>query len=67
MKMPFAVYEALPYLYVISGAAALLGIGDMGGQISAALLMVMGGVILRMRIRYRRGLAINPATVSRSW
>ena len=65
--MPFSVYEALPYFYLLFGAAALLGIEAVFGQLCGLLLGVSGLVIRKMRIRYRRGHTINTVMVSKSW
>ena len=65
--MPFAVYEALPYLYFVLGAASLLGIEDIFRRLCGVTLIIIAWVIRKKRIRYRRGLAIDVVTVSKSW
>ena len=65
--MPFSVYESLPYFYLLFGAAALLGIDPVFGQLCGLLLCLSGLVILKMRIRYRRSFVINTVMVTKSW
>lgn len=65
--MPFAVYESLPYFYLVVGAAAALGIEAAIGQLCGGLLFMSGCLVLRMRIQYRRCFAINTAMITRFW
>jgi len=57
--MPFAIYEILPYFCLAVGATAILGIDAVFGQLSGALLLILGFVILKMRIQHRRSFASN--------
>lgn len=59
MKIPFAMYEGLPCLYVICGFVSLLGIDGILGRLCGLLLASAGAIILKMRIQYRRRLMIN--------
>jgi hypothetical protein len=59
MKIPFAIYEALPCFYVICGCASLLGIDGFLGRLCGLLLASAGVIILKMRIQHRRRLMIN--------
>lgn len=59
MRIPFATYEALPFLYVILGAASLVGLDGILGRLCGLLLVAAGVIILKMRIEYRRRLMMN--------
>lgn len=54
--MPGMIYEILPYLYMCLGAAAALGMDVIYGRLFGVLLLVVGGLILKMRIRHRGGI-----------
>jgi len=52
--MPSALYEALPYIYLIAGAGALFGVDAVFGRICGVLLIGIGFVVLRMRSQSRK-------------
>ncbi len=65
--MPSSVYEALPFIYLLVGAAALAGVDAVFGQMSGGLLMAIGVVVLRMRIQYRKRESTRRLMTSRNW
>jgi hypothetical protein len=65
MRIPFATYEALPCLYVICGAAALIGVDGILGRLCGLLLVAAGVIILKMRIQYRKRSMMNQLAHSR--
>ena len=65
MRIPFAIYEALPFFYVILGAASLVGIDGILGRLCGVLLVAAGVIILKMRIEYRKRSMASPLAHSR--
>lgn len=53
--IPRPIYELLPYLYFSIGLAAATNTSPAFGQLSGAILAVIGLSIWRMRRNYRRG------------
>jgi hypothetical protein len=53
--IPRPIYELLPYLYFSIGLAAAMNIDPIFGQLSGALLSLMGYRIWRLRKSYRKG------------
>lgn len=54
---PGWIYEPLPYLYLLIGAAAAAGVDPTPGRISGLLLVGAAIVILKMRRESRRDAA----------
>jgi hypothetical protein len=65
MKIPFAIYEVLPYFYIILGVASWLGIDEILGRLSGVLLFSTGAIILKRRIQYRKRSMASPVAWSK--
>lgn len=65
MRIPFATYQVLPCLYVILGAASLVGIDKILGRLCGLVLVAAGVIILKMRIQYRKRLMMDQLAHSR--
>lgn len=51
--LPPALYEAMPYLCLIVGLVALLGVPAIMGKLCGVLLSISGWIIRTLRIDYR--------------
>ncbi|MFZ1640333.1 MAG: tetratricopeptide repeat protein [Candidatus Contendobacter sp.] len=51
--LPKAIYELLPYLYVLTGLVAVIGVESILGKSCGFLLMIAGLVVHQTRSRYR--------------
>lgn len=65
--MPSSIYEALPYIYLVVGASALFGVEAVFGQICGLLLMVIGAIVFRMRIQYRKRESVRDLMAYKQW
>jgi hypothetical protein len=65
--MRYPLYEALPMLYVMGGAAAGLGIDEIYGRACGVLLLLAGLAIRSMRLRYRKTCPVDVATIASRW
>jgi hypothetical protein len=61
------MYEVLPYVYMVAGAGALMGIEIIYAKICGGLLFTAGWVIRGMRKQYRKNSLVDPATISSRW
>lgn len=51
---PRWIYESLPYVYAVAGAAATIGLDSAAGRLSGILLITAAGVVGYQRYEYRR-------------
>lgn len=58
-RVPYALYEALPYVYMIIGVAAAIGSTNALGWVSGSTLVSAGLVIRHLRHQYRRAELLN--------
>jgi hypothetical protein len=50
---PSWLYEGLPYLYILGGLFAVVGMNFSVTNVSGALLVTAGLIIFRLRMHYR--------------
>jgi hypothetical protein len=50
---PGWLYERLPYVYILTGLLATSGIELTVSTLSGAVLVVVGLIVFRLRLRYR--------------
>lgn len=53
MWIPKALYEMLPYLYLLVGCSAAF-MPEVFGRVSGVMLCVAAGIIIKMRRTYRK-------------
>lgn len=51
--LPKPIYESLPFIYMAAGAAAIVSLDHLLGQICGFMLILVGLVVYRLRSRYR--------------
>lgn len=51
--IPTPIYEILPYVYMLGGTLAIIGIDNLVAKICGLILIILGGVIYQTRRRYR--------------
>ena len=54
MSAPTPIYTAMPVVYFVIGAAALIDAGPWFGRIAGGLLLIATGIIVRARLANRR-------------
>ena len=66
-RYPYAnsIYNALPYVYVVSGVLVMLVLRNQMSVLSGTILILAGAIVMTLRYRYRRLLAFDQAPPSR--
>lgn len=57
--IPRAIYEALPYFYILLGLVSLVWSANFLGQVSGGTLISAGLLIKHLRAQYRSALLLN--------
>ena len=58
--LPHAVYETMPYGYMLFGALSLVSLAEVLPRLLGLLLVWVGVAVVRMRTQYRRNQYAHP-------